>query len=87
MKYIGILICSILLSSAACQAQDQVSYWAAVSANKINRQPMRGITLSYMEMLTKAYPYLAVNGNDILIPYPDERRMQKQEFTLLEIPV
>jgi len=81
MKYIGILICSILLSSTACRAQEQESYWVAVSSNKINREPMRGITLSYMEMLTKAYPYLALKGNDILIPYPDEKRIQKQEFT------
>ncbi|WP_286856513.1 hypothetical protein [Sphingobacterium sp. UBA7625] len=81
MKYIGILICSILFSSTACQAQVQESYWVAVSSHKINREPMRGITLSYMEMLTKAYPYLAVNGNDILIPYPDVKRVQKQEFT------
>ncbi|MGJ1509118.1 hypothetical protein ACR79N_19695 [Sphingobacterium siyangense] len=81
MRYIGILICSILLSSTACQAQDQGAYWVAVSSNKINREPMRGITLSYMEMLIKAFPYLAVKGNDILIPYPDEKRIQKQEFT------
>lgn len=81
MKYIGMFVCNILLTSTACQAQDQETYWAAVSSHKINQEPMHGITLSYMEMLTKAQPYLALKGNDLRIPYPDEQRIQKQDFT------
>ncbi len=57
MKYIGIILLHALIFLSGCRAHDHGSYWMAISSNKINWEPMRGITLSYMEMLIKAQPY------------------------------
>jgi hypothetical protein len=80
MKYIGIILLNAFIFSMGCRAQDRMSYWMAVSSNKINGEPMRGVTLSYMEMLVQAQPYIAINGDNILVPYPVERTIKRQDF-------
>ena len=68
--FFATMLCLLILSNVGCTQTK--SYWVLTDLYRVSREPMMGMTMSYMEMLAKKNTLLVKTGSMIHVDFPEK---------------
>lgn len=80
MNLLKLLIIIFAFLFLKCNGQNNESYWISESVYKINREPMHGVTLGFMQAIAEQELHLIKKGDSLIFNYPFERKVKISEL-------
>ncbi|OCA77228.1 hypothetical protein BBI01_01840 [Chryseobacterium artocarpi] len=78
-----LLFLSLLVIVISCNGQNKETYWKSDGVEKIDKEPMHGVTLSYMEMLAEMRIHLSKSNDSLIFEYPYMKKIKLSELKSL----